>query len=138
MASTQTYFRVTIRTAACFALLWFMAFNALLVSLGYRCKIKQTGIHTWSECWTIFETKNKKKKVIVFKVDNTFDIVSWYRPNRKRTYAQWLRDIGSGSTIKWYNQKARSPRIIEKIKGIQVSKTASARINRLIKEWFQL
>lgn len=114
-----------------------MAFNSLLAIIGFKVKIKQSGIHTWSEIYTKFETQNKDSMVIIFKVDNTFDIIE-YKPLKKgMTFEKWQADIGQGAEIKWYNKKSHSRSELEKVKSLIVTEKASKRINKLIQIWLE-
>jgi len=112
-----------------------MAFNTLLGIIGYNLKIKQTGIHTWSEIYTNLINTDKQSVVIIFKIDNTFDIVEYFKPNQANFLENWRKDIGHGSQIKWYNKKAHLISEIKQVKNIKVTDIVSSRINNLIVNW---
>jgi len=114
-----------------------MAFNTLLEIMGFQSKIKQTGIHTWSEILLNFKGKDNGIKRIVFKVDNTFDTFEYELIDEAISIKEWREDIGQGSTIKWYNNKAHSPYEINKVKNIKVNEKASSRIKKLVEVWLQ-
>lgn len=71
-----------------------MTFCLLLDLMGYENKIHQSGIHVNSQFWLDFSDNNGKQIPVVISVDNTFDIVSWYIPNRNKS--DWLKDFGHG------------------------------------------
>ena len=52
-----------------------MAYNALMSLFGYTCKIKQEGIHTWSEVWLTFTKSDGSSCIVIATVDNSVDIV---------------------------------------------------------------
>jgi len=112
-----------------------MAYNSLLEILGFKSKIKQSGIHTWSEVLFEFKTTNSEIKLIVFKVDNTFDIINYILVNSNIPVKQWQNKIGRGSTIRWYNKKAHSGSEVNAVKNLIVSSIASKRIKPLIETW---
>jgi len=64
-----------------------MAFNSLLslYAFGYDCKIKQEGIHVWSEIWIEFINNDGTYSDIIVRVDNTFDTISWENPPNIRS-----------------------------------------------------
>lgn len=71
--------------------------------LGYKTKIKQSGIHVWSEILLDIKT-NKGIKSIIIKIDNTFNSVEFER--LKEIEAKWKIDYGNGTQVEWYNKKA--------------------------------
>ena len=114
-----------------------MAFNALLEIIGYNAKIKQSGIHTWSEILISFRDRYAVVKMFIFKVDNTFDRVDYEIIDNDLSVENWRTDVGSGSLIEWYNRRAHSPKEIAKIKSIQISATARNRIEEQITQWLE-
>ena len=112
-----------------------IAFNTLLEIFGYRAKIKQSSIHTWSEILVKFKTANNKQIEIRFIVDNTFDIIRYETFNANTV--NWLKDIGNGSTIKWYNAKAHSQTEVSDVKNITVSDQTIKRIKKSVTDWLR-
>jgi hypothetical protein len=108
-----------------------MAFNTLLTILGYECKVKQEGIHVWSEIYMILEGNNKKSITSAVKVDNTFDTITFILIKIQKE--KWEKDFGNGTQVKWYNLKSHSSSEIEAVRNIQVSDNVSKRIETLIK-----
>jgi hypothetical protein len=112
-----------------------MTFNTLLSLMGYDCKIKQDGIHTWSEVFVPMFKKKERKVNIVLLVDNTYDTMRW--KTCKIEKSEWLKDIGSGEMISWYNEKAHSSKEKNDVKGIIVSEEVQARIKSQISQWYK-
>lgn len=112
-----------------------MAFNTLLITLGYECKVYQKGIHVWSE--VLVHLRNDRDKVIpvVMRVDNTFDSVSYYV--LKKTISRWKSDFGKGSHVKWYNSVSRSEKELEAVRELEVPTRAQERIRTRILIWLK-
>lgn len=115
-----------------------MAYNTLLDIYGYKCKIKQEGIHTWSEVWIPFEKKDKTISNLKAYVDNSVDIVEWNKLPSNANKNQWRKDIGSGTQIKWYNRIAHSNSQKNKLNTINVSKDAIQWIENSVSSWLTL
>lgn len=114
-----------------------MAYNALLALLGYTCKIKQEGVHTWSEIWLTFEKPDGSLSIVILLVDNSVDIVQWKKVkgiNKER----WLRDYGKGTQINWYNRIARSENQLKKLKDMKVDDKQIQWIEKRVKKWLGL
>ncbi len=110
-----------------------MAFNCLLSILGYECKIKQEGIHVWSEIVIILKDVKAKQKRYIVKVDNTFNGFEIKRMTG--TKDTWKRDYGNGAQVKWYNQRSRSPREKQSVGKIVITKKVNMRIQKNVTEW---
>jgi len=106
-----------------------MAFNTLLSIMGYESKVKQSGIHTWSEVLTKFVSNKGNYKYIISKVDNTYDTINWKKTPPGFNKMNWLRDFGHGAQVKWYNRKAHSKKQRQKVQNIFVGKNAIKRID---------
>ena len=106
-----------------------MAFCALLRTLGFKCKVKQSGIHTWSEVWI---GRQKQDSSIIAEVDNTFDFVRWRNSGGDETEELWAKDFGRGNDVGWYNAVANSEDELEKLRKISVSEVAAQRIRLMI------
>ena len=78
-----------------------MSFVALMDLLGYKGKLRQSGVHTYSELWCEFETATGNELVLSARVDNTFDSVSWRPVSAYTGLDSWLQDIGTGTQIAW-------------------------------------
>ncbi len=115
-----------------------MAFNALLTLLGYTCKIKQQGIHTWSEVWLNFKNSDGGSVNAVMIVDNSVDIIEWEKVPAGLTMDKWLKDYGEGTQINWYNKKARSKSELEKLKNRSVKETQVRWIEKSVCDWLGL
>jgi len=109
-----------------------MAFSNLLSLYGYKVKIKQEGIHVWSEVLVDIQEEKEIKKIILT-VDNTFNVIDFRMLKASET--EWLQDLGTGAQVLWYNRKALSPDERQKVKSISVSTEAVARISGLVNEW---
>lgn len=108
-----------------------MAFNTLLIALGYECKVFQKGIHVWSEVLVHLRSDGDKEIPVVIRVDNTFDSISYYV--LKKTTGQWKNDFGKGSHVKWYNTVSRSEKELKTVRELAVPTQARKRIqNRIL------
>lgn len=109
-----------------------MAFSCLMSLLGYEVKIKQEGIHVWSETLLEIRCEVGTERVIM-KIDNTFNTVSFGKLGVSEKV--WKSDFGNGTQVKWYNQKALSSKELDKVKNIETSKAAEKRISGKVKVW---
>lgn len=109
-----------------------MSFVLLLSIYGYEGKIKQSGIHTWSEFWIPFDGADGSQIILISNVDNTFDNITWDVPASDQTKEQWANDFGTGEQIEWYNKISRSVGEIQKVRDIVISNSASARLTVFI------
>ena len=109
-----------------------MSFTALMVSCGYEAKIWQSGIHTYSVGWGEFKKSDGASKVLAANVDNTFKSITWQLVPETMRLTQWLKDIGIGAQVDWYNQNARSQWQIEALRNMPVGDSAKARLRRLV------
>ncbi len=105
-----------------------MSFLALMISFGFQGKIRQSGIHTYTALWCEFQRSDGEKAVFSAEVDNTFDSISWRPVPAATTLDHWLREIGSGTQIAWYNRMARSREQLEALRSAPVSAVTRARI----------
>lgn len=108
-----------------------MAFTIIMSFYGYEGKIKQSGIHTWSEFWIELTGVDGVKISLTTIVDNTFDIIKWnlLEPNIEKT--DWMADIGQGEMIEWYNSIAHSEDERRRVQQIQISEATAFRIEEL-------
>lgn len=112
-----------------------MAFSCLMKVLGYRSKIVQSGIHTWSVVLlAMTKTDGTESPFEVF-VDNTFDMVNWGQ-HSDRNDRTWESDFGAGTQIEWYNSIASSEAEVDKVRQVEVPETSADRIRLLIKEFY--
>ena len=109
-----------------------MAFNTLMSLLGFESKIKQSGIHVWSELLVSFLNTNGDNIILIAQVDNTFDTLYWQNPPDNFSVENWKQDLGDGTQIDWYNQKAHSSLQKNHVLEISVSDNVSDRINELV------
>ena len=113
-----------------------MAYNALLSLLGYTCKIKQKGIHTWSEVWLTFYKSDGNSCKIIAVVDNSVDIVEYEKVRDGLTKYKWLKDYGEGTQIVWYNRMARSEIQLKKLQNIRIKGKQIKWIEKSVRDWF--
>lgn len=100
--------------------------------LGHEMKIKQEGIHVWSEVLMDVNCR-KETKTVIMKIDNTFNTVSFRKLSDSKK--AWKSDFGNGAQVKWYNQKALSSKELGSVENIEISKAAHNRISRKVKVW---
>ncbi len=112
-----------------------MAYNAILTILGYSCKIKQKGIHTWSEVWLPFIKTNSKACYLSAMIDNSVDIVKWEAIPKQIKKGTWLNDYGAGTQINWYNKIARSDSQLNKIRAMTVTQKQTKWIEKSVIKW---
>lgn len=105
-----------------------MSFVAMTSLLGHVGKIRQSGIHTYSELWCEFESSTGNVLVLSARVDNTFDSVQWQSLLPGTSQDSWLRDVGAGTQITWYNRKARSQSQSDALRTTKVTSEARERI----------
>ncbi len=96
-----------------------MAFALLMSFYDYKGKIKQPGIHVWSEFWGDFIDKQGSKVTIIMKVDNTFDISDFYKTSSS-SYVNWKKKTGEENQSDWYNETANSREQRSKVEMISV------------------
>jgi hypothetical protein len=109
-----------------------MSFLLLMRSFGYEGKIRQSGIHTLSVLWCPFARTDGSRIVLAAGVDNTFDVIRWEPVAAGTARTDWLRDIGTGSTINWYNDVARSPEQLYSVRACEISRAAAERIRHQV------
>ena len=114
-----------------------MAFNALLTLLGYTCKIRQEGIHTWSEIWIAHKKSDGSSVNAVVIIDNSVDLVNWEKAPAGFTKERWLNDCGEGTQIEWYNKKARSKDELEKLKSMTIKGEQIKWIEKCVRDWLE-
>lgn len=110
-----------------------MAYSALMTLFGYECKVRQEGIHTWSEIWCECAGPGGSKAIICAYVDNSVDIVKWSKP--KQTLDKWRRDIGSGTTLKWYNDTFCSASQKKKLREMTLTRDQTRWIEKRVAKW---
>ena len=106
--------------------------------LGFTCKIKQEGIHTWSEAWLTFIKPEGSPCIVIATIDNSVDIVEWKKAPEGLKKETWLKDYGEGTQVNWYNKIARSKEQLDKLKNIQVKENKTEWIESSVKEWLGL
>lgn len=111
-----------------------MSFALLLSLFGYEGKIKQSGIHTWSEFWVPFRRADSTEIILISKVDNTFNSLFWEIAPSGLNKADWINDFGTGEQIAWYNRKCRSSEQIQKVQNIIVSDSSAVRIDKTVEK----
>jgi len=111
-----------------------MAFVALLSALGYRGKIEQAGIHTWSVFWCEFRDNAGGTRPVIAKVDNTFDSLAWRAPDSGLSFETWWDAIGEGTQVAWYNRTAREAPQVDGLATIEVLAAARRRITDLVRD----
>jgi hypothetical protein len=109
-----------------------MAFVLLLSLYDFHGKIKQTGVHVWSEFWLPFASEKGPSRVIVARIDNTFDEISWHPIGPNQLEKDWSHDLGDGAQVQWYNRIASSEAQRRKVRRTPVEKTAAGRIRNLV------
>ena len=110
-----------------------MAFNTLLSLLGYDCKIKQQGIHVWTEMLLKPTASDTSRTLRVLSFDNTFNKVGFRK--LREAYQAWKGDVGNGAQVKWYNSVAHSTMQLNAVKSIEVKDPARQRIEQEILLW---
>jgi hypothetical protein len=114
-----------------------MAYCCIMSGYDYTCKIKQEGIHTWSEVWASFRTKDSVMIPLYAVVDNTFDYLRWIPLDSSVNQKEWLTAYGSGSNIDWYNEVFRSEEHRQNVRNIIVPLKARNRIEKQISTAFR-
>lgn len=110
-----------------------MAFGALLGALEIKGKIKQEGIHVWTEVLLDLHGPGGKGMQAVVAFDHTFDTVEG-RP-LKGTRAAWAGDFGDGAQVGWYNRTAWSAAEIARVKAVETGPEARKRMEGQIAKW---
>ena len=113
-----------------------MAFCALMHLMGYTCKIKQDGIHTWSEFWFDFVKKDGSYLHAVASVDNSIDTITW-TVYAAEDFKKWRADLGGGTQIKWYNEVFQSPEEQKALGSIIVTNSNSRWIEERTAQWLR-
>ncbi len=108
-----------------------MAFASILNILGYNSKVKQEGIHVWTEVLL----SGVHNDYWVVKVDNTFN--GFQLERLASTKGEWQTDFGEGTQVQWYNKKAHSKNELYKVKSIEISETVKKRIDQQIYSWIK-
>lgn len=110
-----------------------MAFNALLANMGYACKVKQDGIHVWTEVLVMLRHRDEASGLYIIRIDNTFaqSVLRKLKVSRER----WATDFGSGAQVAWYNRKAHSSEERAGVAAIDVSPRAARRIRAAVRSW---
>ena len=109
-----------------------MAFVSLMGCLGHEGKVRQSGIHSWSELWCEFTASDGRHVGVIARVDNTFDSLEWFPAPGGLSMDEWLADTGEGAEVGWYNSTARSEKQRRALEAIEVSDVAAARIRNLV------
>jgi hypothetical protein len=110
-----------------------MAFGALLAAQGVKGKIKQEGIHVWTEVVFDLMGPEGKPRPSVVAFDHTFDTVEGWPLRGAR--AAWAKDQGDGAQVGWYNRTAGSASEVGKVKAIVVGPEAARRMTHQIQAW---
>jgi hypothetical protein len=110
-----------------------MAFCSLLNAMNITCKIKQDGIHVWTEVLFELSDASAKKRLYVITADNTFNSVNAYRLTS--SIACWKKDFGSGAQVAYYNKVAKSAEQIQSIRELQVNGIVEKRIQSNVSDW---
>jgi hypothetical protein len=114
-----------------------MAFLSLMICLGHQGRIRQQGIHSWSELRCRLVATNGHEVDVIATVDNTFGTLTWQRLQHPEALADWLQDIGSNRHVRWYNATARSPGQHAQLLDTVVPAAAAARIERQVGNWLR-
>lgn len=110
-----------------------MAAGILYQALGLRAKIKQEGIHVWSEVLLDLRDRNGSSRRCRVILDHTFDFVDGRA--YKGGLQDWTADLGDGAQVAWYNKVAHSPEELRKVREIRVTPAASLRLYTEINAW---
>lgn len=111
-----------------------MAFSTLATLMGFDCKIKQSGIHTWSCILINFAGAAQDSVAAELMIDNTFDMFQWNVVGNVAE-SSWASDIGRGTDIKWYNDIIGSREKLARVSKINVTSKAAARIEAAVREF---
>jgi hypothetical protein len=110
-----------------------MAAGVLLQAMKHRSKIKQQGPHVWTEVLLDLKTHDGRRKAVVLSLDHTFDQVDAW--DLRGTAEAWAQDFGDGAQVAWYNQVARSPEELRKVRAIRVTRDVSLRVYVAMDAW---
>ena len=110
-----------------------MAFCSLLGAMNYSCKIKQQGIHVWTEVLLELFDASGKKQYHVITADNTFNSVNCHK--LASSPAGWKKDIGSGAQVAYYNKVAKAADQQASIKKLDISASVEQRIKTAVADW---
>ncbi len=113
-----------------------MAYNAVLAMSGYKCKIKQKGIHTWSEVWLVFKKTDGTSLNLSASIDNSIDRVDWKIIPKGINQKDWIKEWGAGTQIRWYNNVIKSEAEKKKLMQMTVSSDDTQWIDEKVKKWF--
>lgn len=109
-----------------------MAFSCLMTVSGYNAKVKQAGIHVWTEI--LIDVKPAQGSgCLIVKIDNTFNSIDC--EILKDSPSAWKKEFGEGAQVAWYNKKALSENELTAVKNIITSETAKKRIGRKVTEY---
>lgn len=103
-----------------------MAFTALLTLYGYEAKIIQRGSHTHTEVRLTLADPKGAPVPLIISVDNTFDKIRIQRDAApEKAFEEWaFDDIGAGTFIIWYNERARDPLLLDTLRQMAVTPEA--------------
>lgn len=110
-----------------------MSFGVLLGLYDFKYKIKQSGIHVWTDVLASVSQNSGVEINLILSFDNTFDSFKWdlLRISEDR----WRKDIGVGSQIVTYNRIAKSKAQMNGVESILISGSVVDRIDRSVVEW---
>jgi len=112
-----------------------MAFLALMTSLGYSGRIRQEGIHSWTELRCSMAGRQGGDMTLVAVVDNTFGSLEWMPAPAGVSSEAWLGDVGDSHEARWYNTQARSARQHERLSSTTVAPEAAERMTVQVRRW---
>lgn len=111
-----------------------MAFTSLMTAMGERCKIIQSGIHTKTVILCCFYLEIGEPEYIEAIVDNTFESLLWRAAGKEAPDDCWENEIGEGTDINFYNERAKSTEQINNLQGINVGLKSRERIREAVKD----
>jgi hypothetical protein len=114
-----------------------MAFLALMTCLGYEGRIRQEGIHSWSELWCQLTADGGTPVPVIAAIDNTYGSLEWNRAPLGASSRQWKEDAGGSKELRWYNATARSARQHAELRGAAVTRVAGERIRARVRDWLE-
>jgi hypothetical protein len=112
-----------------------MAFCLVTGLLGLPGVIVQEGNHVRSVYLVRGVRADGGRRHVVIEVDNTYDLVTWRPLRADEAPAGWLDRIPDVGMSRWYNEQARDPAEIRRVREIEVAPAAAARIHRLVTDW---
>jgi hypothetical protein len=110
-----------------------MAFCSLLSAMKITGKIKQEGIHVWSEVLLELSDSRKQMQFCAITADNTFNSVNSYE--LKSSIDAWKKDFGSGAQVAYYNKVAKSAEQQASIQKLDISASVERRIKIAVAGW---